>query len=63
MARLGGRYRDAARATADALMTAHRNAAGALVDGCTTLKSRDGTFRHELIWGDYFLLETLLELG
>jgi unsaturated chondroitin disaccharide hydrolase len=63
MARLGGPYRDAARATVDALMTAHRNADGVLVDGCTTLKSNDGTFRHELIWGDYFLLEALLELG
>ena|SRR5690349_7010539 len=63
MARLGGRYRDAARATVDALMASHRNAEGVLVDGCTTLKSKDGTVRHELIWGDYFLLETLLELG
>jgi unsaturated chondroitin disaccharide hydrolase len=63
MARLGGAYRDAARATVDALMTSHRNADGVLVDGCTTLKSTDGTFRHELIWGDYFLMEALLELG
>ena len=63
MARLGGSYREAARATVDALMSSHRNADGTLVDGCTTLKSKDRTFRHELIWGDYFLLETLLELG
>lgn len=27
------------------------------------LKSTDATSRHELIWGDYFLLEALLELG
>ncbi|NUT20463.1 MAG: glucuronyl hydrolase [Hamadaea sp.] len=63
LARLGGSYRDAARATVEALMTSHRNADGVLVDGCTTLKNADGIIRHELIWGDYFLLETLLQLA
>jgi unsaturated chondroitin disaccharide hydrolase len=63
MARLGGPYRDAAHATVIALMSSHRNADGVLVDGCTTMKNKNETFRHELIWGDYFLLEALLELG
>ncbi|MEV6848780.1 CPCC family cysteine-rich protein [Actinoplanes sp. NPDC051411] len=41
MARLGGRYREAARTTVDALMTARRNADGALVDSCTRSNSTE----------------------
>ncbi len=54
-------YRDAAQATARALVERHLNSKGILADGC--FDPKNGTaVSNELIWGDYFLFETVATL-
>ena len=56
------RYREAARQTASQLVANHLRPSGILADGC--FDPRSGTaVASELIWGDYFLLETLAFLS
>jgi unsaturated chondroitin disaccharide hydrolase len=57
----GDRYRQAAQGTLHALSTQHINAHGGLIDGCYSLPEGLAT-SNELIWGDYFMLETALAL-
>jgi unsaturated chondroitin disaccharide hydrolase len=55
-------YRDAAQATARALVERHLNSRGILADGC--FDPKNGTaVSNELIWGDYFLFETVATLA
>lgn len=66
----GDRYRQAGRATVDALVRKYltptsegdRRPRGILTEGCWQHKEGVAK-RHELIWGDYFLFEALLCLG
>jgi len=55
-------YRDAAEATAAALVERHLRPDGGLSDGCYSPRIGLAT-RHELIWGDYFLFEALHTLA
>jgi unsaturated chondroitin disaccharide hydrolase len=55
------RYRPAAERIIDALAARHLAAHGGLRDGCYEQRNGLAT-SHELIWGDYFLLEALLAL-
>jgi unsaturated chondroitin disaccharide hydrolase len=55
------RYRLAAERIVDALAERHLTRHGGLGDGCYDQHQRLAT-AHELIWGDYFLLEALLAL-
>ena len=52
------RYREAAEATARALVERHLREDGMLADGCYNMRINLAT-RHELIWGSYFLYEAL----
>lgn len=52
------RYEQIARDTARALVEGHLTKDGILADGCFDPKNNKAT-SNELIWGDYFLLETL----
>ena len=52
------RYRQAAEATARALVERHLREDGVLADGCYNTRI-DLATRHELIWGSYFLYEAL----
>jgi unsaturated chondroitin disaccharide hydrolase len=52
------RYREAAEATAGALVQHHLGADGMLRDGCYNKRLGLAT-RHELIWGSYYLYEAL----
>ena len=52
------RYREAAEATASALVERHLGADGMLRDGCYNKRIGLAT-RHELIWGSYYLYEAL----
>lgn len=52
------RYREAAEATARALVERHLRKDGMLADGCYNTRINLAT-RHELIWGSYFLYEAL----
>ncbi|WP_291821437.1 glycoside hydrolase family 88 protein [Bosea sp. (in: a-proteobacteria)] len=55
-------YRGAAEATARALVERHLNSKGILTDGC--FDPKNGTaVSNELIWGDYFLFETVATLN
>lgn len=55
-------YRDAAQTTARALVERHLNSRGILADGC--FDPKNGTaVSNELIWGDYFLFETVATLA
>lgn len=56
------RYRDAAAATARALVDRHLTPAGILADGCFDVPSGIA-LANELIWGDYFLFESLGRLS
>jgi unsaturated chondroitin disaccharide hydrolase len=51
-------YREAAEATAAALVQRHLRADGMLTDGCYSPRIALAT-RHELIWGSYYLFEAL----
>jgi len=51
-------YREAAEATARALVERHLGADGILRDGCYNKRIGLAT-RHELIWGSYYLFEAL----
>ena len=51
-------YREAAEATAAALVERHLRADGMLTDGCYSPRIGLAT-RHELIWGSYYLFEAL----
>ncbi len=57
----GDRYRQAAQDALHALSTQHISAHGGLIDGCYSLPEGLAT-SNELIWGDYFMLETALAL-
>ena len=52
------RYRDAAESTAEALIEAYLGPEGGLWEGCYN-KRIDLAVKHELIWGSYYLYETL----
>ncbi|MFF4196982.1 hypothetical protein [Nonomuraea sp. NPDC001831] len=54
-------YREQAAATLEALARGHLNEHGGLVDGCYDRRKGLAT-AHELVWGDYFLLEAALTL-
>jgi len=54
-------YRDAAEVTARALVERHLNSKGILADGCFDPKN-GAAVSNELIWGDYFLFETVATL-
>ncbi len=56
------RYGRVAHATAEALVKRHLTRNGILADGCFDPKNDKAT-ANELIWGDYFLLETLARLS
>lgn len=58
----GERYRKAAEQTLDALLSRHVNDSGALVDGCYN-RVKEVAISNELVWGNYFLLETALILA
>lgn len=62
LAPLGGsHYREAAAATLAALSDNHLNDHGGLIHGCYDQRNGLAT-SNELIWGDYYLLETALAL-
>jgi unsaturated chondroitin disaccharide hydrolase len=52
------RYRQAAEATARALVARHLKPTGLLADGCFDPKN-DTAVANELIWGSYYLFESL----
>lgn len=55
-------YRDTAEATARSLVERHLNSMGILADGC--FDPKNGTaVSNELIWGDYFLFETVATIN
>lgn len=58
----GEKYRWAAEQTLGALVSGHLNDSGALVDGCYN-RRKEVAISNELVWGDYFLLETALVLA
>ena len=55
-------YRDAAEATATALVERYLRADGVLADGCYSPRIGLAT-RHELVWGSYYLFEALHTLA
>ena len=55
-------YRDAAEATAAALVERHLRPDGLLADGCYSPRIGLAT-RHELVWGSYYLFEALHALA
>jgi unsaturated chondroitin disaccharide hydrolase len=55
------RYAGAGRATVDALIEGYFTRDGILTEGCWQRNEGNAT-RHELIWGDYYFLESLLLL-
>ena len=55
-------YREAAEATADALVQRHLRADGMLTDGCYSPRIGLAT-RQELVWGSYYLFEALHTLA
>jgi unsaturated chondroitin disaccharide hydrolase len=55
-------YRDAAEATAAALVERHLRPDGFLADGCYSPRIGLAT-RHELVWGSYYLFEALHALA
>ena len=56
------RYYEAAESTAEALLEGYLEADGGLWEGCYN-KRIDLAVKHELIWGSYYLYETLHVLG